>query len=190
MEQNGTPILKRILFPILSIFLIVQSYKLFKLLDQMILETVWSQVLMAWLLNLFVTGIFAFTGFAYPTQKLLSDKYYQVKNPNILKRVFKYMGVDVFRKFLLATFWRDKKMQKKFFDGKKTGFEVLDEQTKKSEFGHLCPFVILTIMSVYYLVMGNGVFAFFVMLWNILGNLYPIILQRHHRMRLQRILNR
>lgn len=57
----------------------------------------------------------------------------------------------------------------------------------KSEFGHLIPFLILSIVSIYLLMVGLSKLAVFTLLINVIGNFYPIILQRHHRMRIQLI---
>ena len=109
-------------------------------------------IVVAWLLNLFITGIFAFAGFAFPTQKLLPNAYYQIYQPQTLVKAYKFLGVELFRKMLLATLWKSKKQRKKYFNGKKNGIENLIEQSMKSEFGHLIPFLLISLISIYLLV--------------------------------------
>ncbi|WP_394804428.1 glycosyl-4,4'-diaponeurosporenoate acyltransferase CrtO family protein [Portibacter lacus] len=58
------------------------------------------------------------------------------------------------------------------------------------EFGHLIPFLLICLISIYLLVIGLIKLAVFTLLINIVGNLYPIILQRHHRMRIEKIRKR
>ncbi|SDG43131.1 hypothetical protein SAMN04488027_101293 [Psychroflexus sediminis] len=68
---------KKILFPLIAIFLAYRSYELLKLLwfaepSEFNLST---KFLLSLLLNLFITGIFAFMGFAYKTNRLLPENY-------------------------------------------------------------------------------------------------------------------
>ncbi len=57
----------------------------------------------------------------------------------------------------------------------------------KSEFGHLLPFVVIVVVSVYLIMIGKSRLGVASMIINLIGNLYPVILQRHHRMRIQNI---
>ena len=86
---------------------------------------------------------------------------------------------------LLATFWKGQKQRRKYFNGKKNGISNLEEQSMKSEFGHLIPFIIICFLCLYLIVIGQSKLAVFTLLINFVGNLYPIILQRHHRMRIE-----
>ena len=187
--KNEDTIAIKVLLPLVSIFLAFQSYKLVSSMHQFKIESVPALLLIAWLINMFVTGVFALTGFVHPTQKLLPDVYYSIRNPELLTRVYNFLRVGLFRKFLLATIWKNRRKQKTYFNGKKSGFSNLAEQSRKAEFGHLIPFVILLLISIYFLLIHLPMLGFFVLLWNLLGNLYPVILQRHHRMRIQRIMN-
>lgn len=181
---------KKILLPLASAFLVVQSYKLLVGIHQLEIKSIFVLIFLAWIINMFITGIFAFVGFAYPTQRLLPASYYHIHQPSRLHKVYQFLKVEWFRKFLLATLWKDKKQRKRYFNGKKEGMDNLEEQSMKSEFGHLLPFIILLVVSVYLLAVGQTYLALFVLLWNILGNFYPILLQRKHRARLQAIKQR
>ena len=109
-------------------------------------DVVWGiQILFAFLINLFFTGVFAFAGFALPTENLMPQKYYTIHNPKKMKSWFQKLGVEYFRKFLLATVWRKKEMQKDYFKGTVEGMTSFEQLTKKSEFGHLIPFILITI---------------------------------------------
>ncbi|MGB0931827.1 MAG: hypothetical protein ACPGVB_13680, partial [Chitinophagales bacterium] len=129
--------LKKIVFLLLSIFLIFQSYMLLGNI-RMVQNELWLYAIInGWIINMYITGIFAFTGFALPTQKLLPQSYYAVGNSKRLKRLYKTLRIDLFRKFLLATLWRNQKQREKYFNGKSDGIPALEEHSKKSEFGHL-----------------------------------------------------
>ncbi len=178
---------KKVLLSFAAIFLSWQSYELLRLIDQMEIHSLGMAFFFGWIINLFITGIFAFSGFAFPTQRLLPDSYYTIRRPEKLKQLYKALGVNLFRQFLLATFWKGKKQRKKYFDGKKTGIQNLVLQSKKSEFGHLIPFFIICFVGIYLVKIGMYKLASLALLINVIGNLYPIILQRYHRMRIQYI---
>lgn len=171
----------------MSLFLIQQSYKVLSRIHEFETDSWLLIIFTAWVINMFITGIFAFAGFALPTQKLLPKSYYKIYQPQTLTKIHTTLGVETFRKFLLATVWRNKKQRKKFFNGKKNGIVVLEEQSMKSEFGHLIPFIILIFASVYLIMIDLVALGVSCMIINFIGNFYPILLQRHHRMRIQMI---
>ncbi len=182
--------IKKVLLSIATIFLIWQSYDLLRMIDKLELNS-WGLILFtAWIINLFITGIFALSGFAYPTQRLLPKSYYTIYHPKRLKKTYDALRVNLFRQMLLATLWKSKKQRGKYFNGKMNGISNLVEQSMKSEFGHLIPFIILCFVSVYCFGIGAIKLGIFTFLINLIGNLYPIILQRHHRMRIQLIRKR
>lgn len=182
--------IKKILFSLASIFLILQSYKLLTTIENFKMESFGLVIFIAWLINMFITGIFAFAGFAFPTQKLLPKSYYKIYHPKKLKKIYKILRVDLFRQMLLATLWKSKTQRKKYFNGKKSGIPNLIKQSMKSEFGHLIPFVIISFISAYLIAIGLIKLGIFTLLINFMGNFYPIILQRHHRMRIEIIRKR
>lgn len=178
---------KKLLLPIASAFLVWQSYELLTHIHELEGRSCLLLFFLAWVINLYLTGIFAFLGFAYPTQRLLPAAYYRIHRPETLRAVYKWLKVGVFRKLLLATFWRSKRQRTQYFNGTRAGMATLAEHSRKSEFGHLIPFVLITLVSVYLLGVQLEVLGGFTILFNVVGNLYPIILQRHHRMRIQAI---
>jgi hypothetical protein len=100
------------------------------------------------------------------------------------------MGVQYFKYLLILFFWGRKKNRKKYFDGSKKGFENLIFQSKQSEIGHLGAFVSIFIVSVLLLLKGYLLLVLFMTIINVIGNVYPILLQRHHRARVGRILKK
>ncbi len=179
--------LEQVLFVLASVFLVFQSFGLLSGMDYYAEISFWPAVFLAWVINMFVTGIFAFAGFALPTHRLLPARYYEIANPAQLKWFYRVFGVERFRKLLLATLWRSKAQQQKYFNGRPDGLDHLAEQSQKSEFGHLLPFLILTVIGIYIVFFVQPVLGGLCLFINILGNFYPVLLQRHHRMRLQRI---
>lgn len=143
---------------------------------------------LGFLINLCVTGIFAFPGFVFSTNKALPDKYYIIKNPSTLIHWYNLMGVRYFRKLLILFFWGKKGNKKKYFDGRKSGLNQFNYQSRQSEFGHLGALVLLLMINFLFLIPGYYLLALLTFLINVIGNFYPVILQRHHRIRIQRIL--
>ena len=148
-----------------------------------------QDIILAFLLTLFLTGVFAFPGFAYATSRLLPGRYYQLKNPKHLKRVYALLGVKYFKVVLLIAFWGAKKNKQKYFNGTRRGFQNLIYQSKQSEFGHLGALLAILAATCILLFERYFILAAIVMLINVVGNLYPIVLQRHHRLRVERLMN-
>ena len=143
--------------------------------------------ILAFLITLYVTGVFALIGFAYPSNKLLPTAYYRIHNPSLLKAICRLLGVRYFKTILLFAFWGSKKNRKKYFNGTKAGLVNFIYQTKQSEFGHLGAFVIILGLSIALLWRSYQTLVLCMMLINIIGNLYPILLQRSHRIRVDAI---
>jgi hypothetical protein len=183
--------LKKILFPIIALFLAYQSYALLKALSfvEPSKPDLSVTILLAFLLNLFITGIFAFLGFAYRTNRLLGENYYRITNPKLIYQVSKFLKMEYFKKFLLIVFWGKNKNRQKYFDGTRVGLENFDYQTRQSEFGHLAALIVIEIVVVFISSKGHYAIAFWTTFFNFISNFYPVILQRNHRIQITRIRN-
>lgn len=183
-------LIKKILFPLFSLFLFYQTFELVKqVLASGSNAYSHSEILtVALLLVLFITGVFAFPGFAYPTSRLMPANYYKIKNAKHLERLYRLLGIRYFRVFLLVFFWGWKKNKQKYFNGTRNGLQNFVYQTKQSEFGHLCAFVIVLMVSLILLIYAHLLLFALLTLVNVLGNLYPVVLQRYHRIRIEKLL--
>jgi len=180
---------KKIFFCSFSIFL---GYQSFHLLTQLFTsnptELSFQEVVtVSFLLNLFITGIVAFPGFVFPTNKLIGQSYYRLKNTKRLKQIYTLLQVAIFRKLLLFFFWGRGKNRTKYFNGTRAGLKNFSYQSKQSEFGHLVAVVIISAVSIPLFIKGHFKLVIITSLINVIGNLYPIILQRHHRIRIEQI---
>lgn len=182
--------LKKILFALLAIFLAYRTAELLKLSGGILPAELsgLGAFTLAFMLNLFVTGIFAFLGFAFPTGRLLPKGYYRVRNPQLLAGVYRFLGVHYFRKALLLGFWGKEQNRKKYFNGTKAGIQQFDYQTRQSEFGHAGAFVVISALSFVVLAQGHVQGFGFIHLINFIGNFYPVVLQRKHRQAIQRLM--
>ncbi|MDP4964340.1 MAG: hypothetical protein NWQ55_04665 [Salibacteraceae bacterium] len=184
--------LKKIVLPLLSLFLLYRTVELCRYLFAMEPSSLtnFGSAILAVLLSMFVTGAFAFVGFAYPTNAVLPAAYYSVNNSKLITSIHDWLGVKYFRKMLLLTFWGTKKNRKMFFNGTKAGIENFIHMTKQSEFGHLGALIVLLILSIILLIQKHYLLVSVLTVINVIGNLYPIILQRFHRMRIASVFNK
>ncbi|MCF8465484.1 MAG: hypothetical protein K9G41_11625 [Flavobacteriales bacterium] len=179
------------------IFLILASLFMVKLvLDQMKfalnyppenLGLIWA-LFLGFFLSLTLTGIFAFVGFEFPVSRLLPNHFYRVKNPSKIRNLAAAMQIEWFRKFLLIFFWGGKN-RKRFFDGTRSGLQAMMFETKQAEFGHLGGLILTIPISAFLIFRGFYFWVLFLQFFNLLGNFYPIMLQRIHRIQLQRIID-
>lgn len=140
-----------------------------------------------WLIALSVTGIFAFAGFGFPTEKLLPDGYYRVAEGDRLLALYRTTGARWMRRVLVLVdrWWGRNRFS--YFSGTRDGLEDFERRTRKSEFGHLASFAVLLPVSLVLLLSGQAVAASVSLLANWVGNFYPAVIQRQHRLRIQRI---
>ncbi len=182
---------KKVLFTCFSVFLAYRCVELVSYLNTPNRDFTFVQSLvLAFLLTLFVTGVFAFLGFVFPTYRIIPKSYYRIKSPVFVSRLYRVFGVSLFRRLLMIAFWGKRKNRKRYFDGKRAGIENLIVQTKKSEFGHLAALVSIFFLSIPLVFERQWSIFVLVSAINTIGNFYPIILQRHHRMRISKLLRR
>lgn len=181
--------IKKLLLSLASIFLTYRSLELLKFLEKTnLFQFNWmGKIAYSYALNLFITGIFALLGFAFLTSKILPNSYYKIKNSENLTLIYNILGVEYFKLLLLKFFWGKERNRKKYFNGTKTGITNFDMQTRQSEFGHLVAFIAIEIISFYILIKGHIAIFFITTLINVIGNFYPIILQRNHRIQIERL---
>lgn len=138
----------------------------------------------AWVLNFaLMMAVFYYTENFKP---LLTSAYYNAKSWEAGGAVYKWLGVNIFRKILVLIGWE--KVIRAASPVKKNleAIKHLEYGTRKAEFGHIVIFFVVLAMN--FFVVFNYGFAKSVPLLslNIIFNVYPIILQRYNRPRLQR----
>jgi hypothetical protein len=147
-------------------------------------------LVISFLLCLYVTGIFAFVGFVFPTHRIIPQNYYQLKDPDRLVRIYDSLGLNYFKNMLLFLFWGRRKNKTKYFNGLRSGIENFRYKTKQSEFGHLAALISILIISVMLFWKGYVLLTIWMNILNLFGNLYPILLQRYHRMRIEKLFSK
>jgi len=180
--------LKKITFSIFSVALIYLSIKLAGALLSPIPRNFNSLEVIkySFLINLYITGIFAFPGFVFATNRLIGSNYYKLRNPEFLIKIYDFLRVGIFRRLLLFLYWGRKKNSQKYFNGTRNGLKKFLYETRQSEFGHLSAFVIITLISIAVMSKRHVLLSSVIMLINIIGNFYPLVLQRYHRIRIEK----
>jgi hypothetical protein len=142
----------------------------------------------AWILNfLLMIGVLFITQTLKPG---LGSAWYQLKEWEAGGKIYKWLGVNGFRKVLVWVGWE--KLNKESNPVKKSpdALKHLEYSTRQSEFGHL---LILIIVFIFMLVVainyGIGD-SLWLLILNIILNAYPIAVQRYNRPRLQKAINR
>jgi len=170
-----------------SAFLIWQSIILIERITVNPPNNINSILVNSLFVNLFITGIFTIV-YSFPIYRLLSDRYYHITKPLILKNICNIFKVELFRKFLLITIWRKSQNKKYYFNGTRKGFNEFITYTKRAEFGHGFGFIIVLIINIYLITKVLPLMTITIFTINVLFNLYPFLLQRYHRLRLNKIL--
>lgn len=172
---------------IFAVFLIWQSIQLFdRIVSNSKSGSFPDLIVNAILINLFITGIFTIV-YSFPIYKILPESYFKITNPKQLIFLNKLFKIEIFRTLLRSTIWNKQNNKKHFFNGTRNGFIEFEENTRKSEFGHFVPFIIITFLTIYVGIFNDLYKAIWIFLLNIILNFHPFILQRLHRMRLNRI---
>lgn len=143
--------------------------------------------LFAWVLNLMLMMcVFKFTEVL---KSQFNSPYYNEKKWELSGKVYKFLGVDFFRKLLVWIGWE--KLNKKANPIEKNTKSLIHLQyrTKQSELGHIIIMVIVLGFNFYVAFEFGMLESLWLLILNILLNLYPIFLQRYNRPRLNRAIN-
>ncbi|RNI29053.1 hypothetical protein EFB08_06370 [Rufibacter latericius] len=139
----------------------------------------------SWVLNFMLMAWYTVLVTLFPLR--LHAGYFNAQNWERSGRVYIYLGVPLYRKLLKVIGWE--KLNKKGNPIKKDISALRDQErnTRNSEFGHLIIGII--VFSTAFLVSDSWAEARWLLLLNILLNIYPVLLQRYTRPRYTRIIS-
>jgi hypothetical protein len=141
----------------------------------------------AWALNfLLMLGVLAFTE-ALKSQ--LTSSYYNEKGWERRGKIYKHLGINFFRKLLVWTGWERLNKTSNPIEKNTKALMNLHYQTKKSELGHVIILLIVLGFNVFVAFKFGVLKSLWLLVLNILLNLYPIFLQRYNRPRIERAIN-
>ncbi len=136
------------------------------------------QFIQSW--NLMLIGFLFFQAFKYYR---FSKKFYQAKKFETL-RFFKLLGVNLYKSFLVNSFFRYLNNRVYLKGRPKKYLLQFVEETKQSETSHIFSMICTSIVQLTYLNIGLWEHAFWLTIFSVLLNLYPILLQRMNRLRI------
>ncbi len=138
--------------------------------------------LFAWVLNFaLMIVVFVYTNTFNPR---LKANYYNLRQWESDGNIYKWIGIDLFRKLLVLIGWE--RVIRAANPINKNTIEKLERAARESEFAHLLIFCIVGLMSAYVAFLYGFQKSLNLLILNILFNFYPVILQRYNRPRLQR----
>ncbi len=141
----------------------------------------------SWVLNFLLMFFVVF--FTSALKSPLSSSYYDQKGWELKGKVYEYLGINFFRKLLVWVGW-EKLIRKSNPIEKNTKALInLYYQTKKSELDHLIILLIVLGFNVFVALKFGVIKSLWLLLLNIILNLYPIFLQRYNRPRIKRVIN-
>lgn len=105
-------------------------------------------------------------------------------------RCYRALGVRLFGRVLERTGWNRAIGRDRVFDGTRAGLVALDQLTRGSETGHLMCLGVAAVVAVAALWVGEWGGALWLVALGIVLHVYPVMLQRSLRMRIQALTNR
>lgn len=140
--------------------------------------------LFAWVLNFMLMMCVLF--FTETLKAPLQTDYFREKQWEKKGKTYERLGINLFRKLLVVLGWE--KLNKKDNPVAKNlkALMHLEYRTRQSELGHLIIFLIVLGFNFYVAIKYGIAESLWLLVLNILLNLYPIFLQRYNRPRLQR----
>ena len=141
----------------------------------------------AWILN-FLLMACALT-FTETLKSPLSSPYFNEKVWERGGRIYTFIGVNFYRKLLVWTGWESLNKKSNPIERDTEILKNLHYRTKQSELGHLIIFVIVLIFNILVAFKYGFPKSLWLFTLNLLLNLYPILLQRYNRPRIERAIN-
>ena len=141
----------------------------------------------AWALNFLL--MFCVLAFTEVLKSQLTSSYYNEKRWERRGKIYEPLGINLFRKLLVGIGWE--KLNKKSAPIEKNTKALVNlcYQTKKSELGHVIILIIVFGFNVFVAFKFGVIKSLWLLILNVLLNLYPIFLQRYNRPRIERAIN-
>lgn len=138
----------------------------------------------AWILNFLLMGCVLW--FTQTLKSPLSGPYYHEKAWERSGKIYEYLGINFFRKVLVWVGWEKLNKKSNPIGKNPQTLQQLHYNTKQSELGHLIIFIIVLGFNVFVAIEYGFNKSIWLLALNIMLNLYPILLQRYNRPRIER----
>lgn len=126
--------------------------------------------------------------------ELLPERYYRIKPFELSGRVYERLGIRFFKRFVPNGEYINRIIRRS-----EPGYRVIcdensivkfEAETRLAERCHIVSLLLMLPSAAYALMLGWNNFALWILLPNIPLHLYPVLLQRYTRARIQKVLNR
>lgn len=138
----------------------------------------------AWALNFLL--MMWVSAFVEVLNSQMKSTYYDEKGWERKGKIYEFIGINYFRKLLVLIGWEKIIRKSNPIEKNTAALMNLHHQTKKSELGHLIILIIVLGFTLFVAVKLSMMQSLWLMILNVLLNLYPVILQRYNRPRIQR----
>ncbi len=138
----------------------------------------------AWILNFML--MFCVLMFTETLKSEHLSEYYLEKKWEQRGKIYKKIGINFYRKLLVLVGWEKLNKKANPVNGNMGTLLNLEYKTKQSELGHLIIFFIVLGFTIYVIIKFSFIKSIWLILLNILFNVYPIFLQRYNRPRIQK----
>jgi len=104
--------------------------------------------------------------------------------------LYRMLGIEWYRAILIKSGWEKIRQQQTPIKKSLSDFQAYERGTRVAEVGHIVVAVIVLIVNGYVLFAYSARNAIWLLVFNILLNVYPVLLQRYTRPRLQRMIEK
>ncbi|MBU3180198.1 glycosyl-4,4'-diaponeurosporenoate acyltransferase CrtO family protein [Clostridium psychrophilum] len=120
----------------------------------------------------------------------LKSSYFNSQPIEMEGKIYKYIGVNFFRKLLVLSGWERSREKENPIRKSLIPLEYYEYRTRTSEFGHTIIAIIILIISIYVCMEHSFKNIIWLTFFNIFLNIYPITLQRYNRPRVLRVIKK
>jgi hypothetical protein len=132
--------------------------------------------------------LFGVRSFTETLNSQLTGQYFNEKAWERRGKIYETLGINLYRKFLVWIGWERVNKKVKPVNKNIKALLNLHYQTKHDELGHLIVLIIVLGFNVFVAFKFGVLKSLWLLIVNILINLYPVMLQRYNRPRIQRVL--
>ena len=161
------------------------AYLIFWTFESFGLDNPFFAFLVNWLVMSWVAIVGQAVPFSFPAG------YYQIQSFERTGRIYERLGVHLFKKLVrrgpLAVFNPKLRLPK---ERTLSALQNLEGEMRNAETAHLFIFLVMLLFTGYALFQGWFATAGWFLLFNLLLNGYPVMLQRYNRIRLQQLIRR
>ncbi len=138
----------------------------------------------AWALNFLLMA--CALSFTETLKSELTSNYYHEKSWEKGGKIYRFLGINFFRKLLVWIGWEKLNKKSNPVETNTKALTHLHYRTKQSELGHLIILIIVLGFNIFVAYKFGILKSLWLLILNILFNLYPILLQRYNRPRIER----